>query len=107
LPKGRSGVSLSVGELDTPPSNCEADTITELSSPQRNLCRQCLVSGDDVMMRRWGVTEEPTIKERKPGKVTEENQESNRTHDKENQESNRTHDTTWKKYHTQDTIGTL
>jgi len=42
LPRERYGDSLSVGELDTQPSNWEADTATELSPPQGNLRRQCL-----------------------------------------------------------------
>jgi len=38
----RYGDSLSVGESDTQPSNCEGHSSTELSPPQGNLRRQCL-----------------------------------------------------------------
>jgi len=42
MPKVHHGESLRVCELDTQPSNWEADTTTGLSPPQRNLRRQCL-----------------------------------------------------------------
>ena len=42
LPQEHHGESLRVCELNTQPSNWEADTTTGLSPPQRNLRRQCL-----------------------------------------------------------------
>jgi len=42
FPQERYGDSLSVGESDTQPSNCEGHSSIELSPPQRNFRRQCL-----------------------------------------------------------------
>ena len=60
LPRERYGDSLSVSESDTQPSNWEADTVTELSPPQRNLRRQCLGFTwccDVPLGRCWGTNE--------------------------------------------------
>jgi len=57
LPKGRYGVTLSVDELDTEPSNSKEEFYQIFFS-------NAYVSGD-VMMCHWGVTEEPTLGDRR------------------------------------------
>jgi len=64
LPKEHHGESLIVCELDTQPSNWEADTLP-LGYRRRSeiFFADTYVSGN-VMMCSWGVTEKPKIREK-------------------------------------------
>jgi len=62
LPKERYGDSLSVGESETQPSNCEADTLPLGYRRPTEIPAQVL---GGVMMSLWGVTEEPTTREKR------------------------------------------
>ena len=64
LPKGRYGDSPSASEPDTQPSYCEANTLPlSYRRPSEIFVANAYVSGD-VMMCHWGVTEQPTIREK-------------------------------------------
>jgi len=64
LPKEHHGESLSVCELDTQPSNWEADTLPlGYRRPNESFVANASVSGY-VMAGSWGGTEKPKIREK-------------------------------------------
>jgi len=63
LPKERYGDSLSVGESDTQPSSWKDPLPLSYRHSSKIFVANPQVSGD-VMMCSWGVTEEPTIRDK-------------------------------------------